>query len=115
MFLRRCERRKNGKRHTCWALVESYGTGRGSRQRVVAYLGELKASERSGWARLGRRLSGKRRPQPSLADPPQMLRASAGGGTKKPRRPEGHRGVLCLLSRWQRDSTLLCAFATSRQ
>jgi hypothetical protein len=45
MFLRRCVRRKNGKRHTYWALVESYRTGRGWRQRVVAYLGELKRSE----------------------------------------------------------------------
>jgi transposase len=71
MFLRRCERRKNGKRHSYWALVESYRTARGSRQRVVAYLGELKPSERSGWAQLGRRLSGKKRPQRSLFDPPQ--------------------------------------------
>jgi transposase len=70
MFLRRCVRRKSGKRHTYWALVESYRTGRGSRQRVVAYLGELKRSEQSGWAQLGRKLSGKHRPQRSLFDPP---------------------------------------------
>jgi transposase len=70
MFLRRCVRRKNGKAHTYWALVESYRTGRGSRQRVVAYLGELKRSEQSGWAQLGRKLSGKCRPQRSLFDPP---------------------------------------------
>ena len=70
MFLRRCVRRKNGKAHTYWALVESYRTGRGSRQRVVAYLGELKRSEQSGWAQLGRKLSGKSRPQQSLFDPP---------------------------------------------
>jgi transposase len=70
MFLRRCERRKNGKRHTYWALVESYRTARGSRQRVVTYLGELKPSERSGWAQLGRRLCGKKKPQASLFDPP---------------------------------------------
>ena len=70
MFLRRCERRKNGKRHTYWALVESYRTARGSRQRMVAYLGELKPSERSGWAQLGRSLSGKKKPQRSLFDPP---------------------------------------------
>ena len=70
MFLRRYERRKRGKRHTYWALVESYRTGRGSQQRIVAYLGELKASEKSGWAQLGRRLSKKERPQPSLFDPP---------------------------------------------
>jgi transposase len=70
MFLRRCVRRKNGKAHTYWALVESYRTGRGSRQRVVAYLGELKRSQQSGWAQLGRKLSGKSRPQQSLFDPP---------------------------------------------
>jgi hypothetical protein len=53
MFLRRCVRRKNGKEHTYWALVESYRTGRGSRQRLVAYLGELRRSEQhlsdKGW------------------------------------------------------------------
>lgn len=70
MFLRRCERTKNGKKHTYWALVESIRTGQGSRQRVVAYLGELKAGERSGWAELGRRLRQRERPQPSLFDPP---------------------------------------------
>jgi transposase len=72
MFLKRCERRKSGKKHTYWALVESYRTARGSRQRVVAYLGELRAGEQSGWAQLGRTLSGRRRtrPQRSLFDPP---------------------------------------------
>ncbi|NLE61787.1 MAG: IS1634 family transposase [Planctomycetes bacterium] len=70
MFLRRYERRKSGKRHTYWALVESIRTDRGSRQRVVAYLGELKKSEQNGWAVLGRRLDRKDRPQPSLFDPP---------------------------------------------
>jgi len=70
MFLRRYERRSGGRRRTYWALVESVRTGRGSRQRVVAYLGELKRSEQSGWAQLGRQLSGKRRPQRSLFDPP---------------------------------------------
>ena len=62
--------RKNGKTHTYWALVESYRTARGSRQRLVAYLGELKRSEKSGWAQLGRKLSGKAKPQRSLFDPP---------------------------------------------
>jgi len=70
MFLRRCERKKNGKQHTYWALVESYRTARGSRQRVVAYIGELKADEQNGWIQLGRRLDRKSRPQPSLFDPP---------------------------------------------
>jgi hypothetical protein len=61
MFLKRLERRKDGKRHTYWALVESVRTAGGSRHRVVAYLGELTARESSGWAALGRRLDGKDR------------------------------------------------------
>lgn len=70
MFLRRCKRKKNGKQHSYWALVESYRTTRGSRQRVVAYLGELRPGERNGWAQLGRRLDKQTRPHPSLFDPP---------------------------------------------
>jgi transposase len=70
MFLRRCKRQKNGKQHTYWALVESYRTARGSRQRVVAYIGELKADEQNGWVQLGRCLDKKSRPKPSLFDPP---------------------------------------------
>ena len=77
MFLKRLERRKNGKGHTYWALVESYRSAKGSRHRVVAYLGELKKSERNGWAQLGRRLNGAARPQPSLFDPPHYADPSA--------------------------------------
>ena len=70
MFLKRLERRKNGKGHTYWALVESFRTAKGVRHRVVAYLGELKKSEKNGWAQLCRQLNGQSRPQPSLFDPP---------------------------------------------
>ena len=73
MFLRRFERRKNGKPHSYWALVESYRMAKGSRQRVVAYLGELTAGEQDGWAKLGSHLGGKadtRRPQLTFFDPP---------------------------------------------
>ena len=48
MYVRRCYRKKNGKRHGYWALVESYRTARGPRQRVVAYLGELDERGRIG-------------------------------------------------------------------
>ena len=48
MYLRRCYRQKDGKRHGYWALVESYRTARGPRQRVVAYLGELDEQGRLG-------------------------------------------------------------------
>ena len=70
MFLRRYERRgKRGKR-TYWALVESVRHGGKSRQKVVAYLGDLSAGEQNGWTQLGRKLSGKERPTRSLFDPP---------------------------------------------
>jgi hypothetical protein len=62
MFLRRCERRKGRKRHTYWALVESVRTARGSRQRVVAYLGELTARQENGWATLARPTGGRAEP-----------------------------------------------------
>ena len=48
MFLRPCYRQKNGKRHTYWALCESYRTERGPRQRVVAYVGQVDEEERLG-------------------------------------------------------------------
>jgi len=70
MFLKRLERQKNGKRHTYWALVESLRTAKGSRQRVVAYLGELRDSEQNGWAHLCNRLRPEERPESSLFDPP---------------------------------------------
>jgi hypothetical protein len=48
MFIRPCYRMKNGKRHAYWALVESYRTARGPRQRVVAYLGQMDKPKRRG-------------------------------------------------------------------
>ena len=60
MFLKRLERRKSGKGHTYWALVGSIRTAKGSRHRVVAYLGELKRSEKNGWGQLCRRRGGQR-------------------------------------------------------
>ena len=48
MYLRRCYRRKDGKRHAYWALVESCRTHRGPRQRVVAWLGVMDERGRLG-------------------------------------------------------------------
>jgi len=48
MFVRPIHVRKNGKRHAYWALVESYRTDRGPRQRVVAYLGQMDEAGRLG-------------------------------------------------------------------
>jgi len=73
VFLKRCSRRKCGKDHVYWQLVESHRTPRGSRHRVVAYLGELSKSERRGWARLAATLDGKaaaKARQTSIFEPP---------------------------------------------
>ena len=48
MYLRRCYRAKDGKRHAYWALVKSVRTERGPRQEVVAYLGEMDEAGRLG-------------------------------------------------------------------
>lgn len=48
MFIRQCIRRHNGKRQAYWALVESYRTASGPRQRVVAWLGKQDEAGRLG-------------------------------------------------------------------
>jgi len=48
MFIRPCYKKSNGKKLAYWALVESYRTVNGPRQRIVAYLGQLKESTRKG-------------------------------------------------------------------
>ena len=50
MYIRKKTRIKDGKRHDYWALVESYRTERGPRQRTVAWLGELDKAGRLGIA-----------------------------------------------------------------
>ena len=48
MFIRPIHVEKQGKRHAYWALVESYRTQRGPRQRTLAYLGKLDQRVRLG-------------------------------------------------------------------
>jgi hypothetical protein len=48
VYLRRCYRAKEGKRHAYWALVKSVRTAKGPRQEVVAYLGDLDEAGRLG-------------------------------------------------------------------
>ena len=50
MYIRRCSRRKAGKEHVYWQVVESYRTPRGPRQRVVTYLGDMDRAGRVGVA-----------------------------------------------------------------
>src|SRR6202161_1578892 len=50
MFLRRIERRKNGKTHLYWSLVENNRLdGGGGVQRHVLYLGEINSSQAEVW------------------------------------------------------------------
>ena len=48
MFIRPCYKKSNGKKLAYWTLVESYRTAQGPRQRIVAYLGQLKEPTRRG-------------------------------------------------------------------
>jgi len=48
VYIRKTTRFKDGKPHHYWALVESYRTERGPRQRVVAWLGEMDKAGRLG-------------------------------------------------------------------
>jgi transposase len=51
MFLRPNQRRKDGKEHTYWSLVESVRTPDGPRQRTLCHLGELNGSDQARWLR----------------------------------------------------------------
>lgn len=48
MFIRQKYITKQGRRHAYWALVESYRTERGPRQRIVSWLGSLDEAGRLG-------------------------------------------------------------------
>lgn len=54
MYLRQYFKKKEGRRHAYWGLVESYRTGRGPRQRVVAWLGLMDEAGRLGVAQAAR-------------------------------------------------------------
>ena len=79
MFIRPCYRNKEGKRHAYWALVESYRTERGPRQRVVAYLGQLDEAGRLGLREAAEGRGDQR--QQSLFDDtqPQWVKVNAKG------------------------------------
>ncbi len=70
MFIRQCFRTVQGERRAYWALVESYRTERGPRQRVVAWLGTLDEAGRLGVEQAARTQTGARlrRRQPTLFD-----------------------------------------------
>jgi transposase len=73
MYVRSCYRKKDGKRHAYWALVESYRTARGPRQRVVAWLGAMDEQGRLGVKRCAERTPAQQRglffdPQPEWVE-----------------------------------------------
>lgn len=49
MFLRSHRRKKDGKDHAYWSLVETVRTSDGPRQRTLCYLGELNSSAQARW------------------------------------------------------------------
>jgi transposase len=63
MFIRQCLRVVKGKREAYWALVESYRTARGPRQRVVAWLGKLDEAGRLGMRQVAETASKESPPQ----------------------------------------------------
>ena len=70
MFLRRISPRGKGRRQQYWVLLESHRTAKGSRHRVVAYLGKLSAKEVSGWETIAAKLDEKAPPVAGLFDVP---------------------------------------------
>jgi transposase len=72
MFVRQCFRTKNGKRHADWALVESYRTERGPRQRVVAWLGNIDERGRLGIEQAAQNQSSAPQPRPLFDETPPL-------------------------------------------
>ena len=113
MYLRRCHRQKDGKRHAYWALVESYRTARGPRQRVVAYLGELDEEGRLGVERVAQP---DRAPQAHLFDweaSQEWVEVDLGGVRVERSRPFGGGWLGLLLLRQLGLSELLEALMPS--
>jgi len=83
MFLRPNRRRKDGKEHNYWSLVESVRTPDGPRQKLLCHLGELNGSDHARWLRTVEVFNEQGEAQqlklfpshvPSPADDPQVAR-----------------------------------------
>ena len=80
MFLRPTIRRKDGKEHRYWSIVENRRVRRGRTvQKTVLYLGEINDTQQAGWCRTIEMLEGKKRVQlalfPEDREPPSECRA----------------------------------------
>jgi len=60
VYLRRCYRAKDGKRHAYWALVKSVRTAKGPRQQIIACLGDLDEAGRLGVRQAAQQAHGAR-------------------------------------------------------
>ena len=80
MFLRATHRRKDGKEHRYWSIVENRRVRRGRTvQKTVLYLGEINDAQQAGWCRTIDAIEGDRRIELSLfpddRQPPPECRA----------------------------------------
>lgn len=78
LFLRAHERRKNGKVHTYWSLVENRRCAGGRMvQRHVLYLGKLTAAQELSWEKTAQQFDGAPPPPalPGLATERELLAA----------------------------------------
>src|SRR4030042_596617 len=101
MYVRHIQRRKNGKEHSYWSLVESrrLADGRVS-QRHVLYLGEINDAQERAWARAVEVFPDEAGPPQTMAlFPEERLPAHAAGGAP-PAAPRGRRlaGVVSVAS-----------------
>lgn len=93
VFLKAHGRRKDGKQHRYYSLVESVRTARGPQHRTLAYLGELNASHEAAWRKTISVLNGD-----GTAQQLELFAADA------PELPSGERVVQVVLDRvrWER-------------
>src|SRR6516162_7937436 len=104
MFLRGTIRKKNGKEHRYWSIVENKRVAGGKvRQRHVLYLGEINASQERAWRKSievldvnrRRKLTPNRRPiltPPTMGMPPLSLELWSGAEQRRAQRRSAVRG-----------------------
>ncbi len=80
MFLRKSVTRRKGKTYCYWQLAESVRTATGTKQRVVAHLGDLATFDAAQWRALAERLG-----QPDIAS--QLRRRVESGVPRRGRPP----------------------------
>ena len=105
MFLKCNKRKKDGKTHRYWSVVESYRLANGrSAKRQVLYLGEINDSQRLAWCKTIETLEGRAGEPRQIAifpadrQPPEELSQDA--STVEPVRVDLSRMQLCRPRQW---------------